>query len=227
MLRVCLSCCLLLIAPDALHAQDSRKEGKDGGPASPLGLNLGKVPEVLYAQVPAIQRGSGVVIERVSPGSAAARAGLLRHDILLSLDGALIDSPSRFLELLKSDQKHRAVPLVVLRGGKPLTLTVALSQPRDERPGPTALLKPGGPPAVTVEAMNLAGEKLSVIFTYYSKEAGKLERVTCSGSLDDIKHQVKDLARQQRMSPRVHDLADVALERLRVIHSRPEKIPKP
>ncbi len=60
---------------------------------------------------------------------------------------------------------------------------------------------------------------MSVTFKYYASGGSKLEQVQCTGSLDEIKKQVND----RGMPPRVQDLADVAIERLRVLNSSTQK----
>jgi hypothetical protein len=180
-------------------------------PLVALGLKLGPVPEVVYAQVPALPPGRGLLVIDVLPDSPASRAGLTRHDILLSAAGH---------DLLNADQLvgvEAAVPIKIFRAGRESTIHMAF------QPGPTAVLKPGGPPAVNVEAKPLDSNRLSVTFTYYSSGSSKLERVTCAGSLDEIKSQVNGLAREKRMSAGVKDLADVALDRIRVLNSAAKK----
>jgi hypothetical protein len=90
------------------------------------------------------------------------------------------------------------------------------------QPGPSGLwrgvLKPGGPPAVDVEAKRLEGGKLQITFMYYSQGTGKLERVRCSGSLAEIENEVRVLGEQNRMPARVQDLVDVALRRIRKLN---------
>jgi hypothetical protein len=80
-----------------------------------------------------------------------------------------------------------------------------------------AALKRVGPPAISVEAQRLEGDRLQITFTYYAHGTGKLERVKCSGSISQIESEVRELGKQNRMSVRVQDLVEVALRRLRVL----------
>ncbi len=200
-----------VLGPGAGQAQDK-------APSAALGLQLSAVPEVLYYQVPILPQGHGLLVVRVAPDSPAARAGVLRHDVLLSVDGRKLDK-SNHLEYLIAKQAQHKVSLKVLRAGKEMTLSLFPAVAA----GPKALLKPGGPPAVSIEAKTLEGKRLSVTFTFFANGTGKLERVTCSGSLDEIKQQVKDLGRENRMSAPVQDLADLALDRIRVLNSPAKK----
>ena len=182
-------------------------------PAIP-GLKLGKVPDVLYAQVPGIPSGKGLLVLKVEPDSPAAKVGLTQYDILLSLSGNSLTDAEQFYRLAETSTQARKSSLRLLRGGKELTLHISgktLAQT------PKAILKPGGPPTVSVEAKPLDGNRMSVTFKYYANGGSKLERVECTGSLDEIKEQVR------RMPPSVQDLADVAIERLRVLNSSTQK----
>lgn len=212
----------LVLLPCVALAQDAPK-GKSTPSAPTFGLKLVAVPEVVYAQVPALRQGRGLLVLQVTPDSPADRAGLTRHDILLSCDGNELLKPDQLdLRILTEQHKDAApVRLRVLRSGKELTLRMSPSLLFQT--GPVVALKPGGPPAVNVDAKRLENDRLSVTFTYYSNGSAKLERVTCAGSVDEIKLQVKDLARDKRMSAGVLDLADVALERLRVLNSPVKK----
>jgi hypothetical protein len=81
-----------------------------------------------------------------------------------------------------------------------------------------ALPKPGGPPAVTVEAEPLEQGKFRVVLRFYAANSGKLEEVPCSGSLGEIEAEVRSLRDQNRISPRVQDLIDVVLQRIRELN---------
>jgi len=185
------------------------------------GVSLGKVPGAVYAQVPTLPAGKGILVMAVAPGSAAARAGLKQYDVLVSLDGRSLDR----VEALTLSTSTNQVPIVLFRSGREMTLRVASAHLLHvaEPTGPKAMLKPGGLPAVAVEAKPLPGDRLTVTFTYFAIGSSKLERVNCSGSVDEIKKHVKDLGRQKQMPQQVKDLADVALERLRVLNTPSKK----
>jgi hypothetical protein len=179
------------------------------------GVRLGPVPQLLYDHLPALPPGHGIVVEDVQPGSALAQAGLRKHDILLSCDGVRIRDGKHFGQMLTpAEQPHR---LALLRAGREMTLAVNLPA-ADLDPMPKGLLKAGGPPAVTVEAQPLTDGKLRVVFRFYSPNTGKLERVTCSGSLRQIEDEVRQLGDNNRMPARVQDLVDVALKRIRALN---------
>ena len=107
--------------------------------------------------------------------------------------------------------------LRIIRGGKEFALTVAsAASPRsaDNYMPPKSLFKPGGPPAVSVEIKPLVAGGMEVNL-FYLNQANKMDRQALHSSLEQIEHQVADLAQQGQMSADVHDLVSLALKRLR------------
>jgi hypothetical protein len=179
-----------------------------------LGLRFALVPDVLYDHLPKLTRGAGLVVETIKADSPAEQAGLKRHDILLSYNGKDIKDGEQFANLLRSDRAERKAALVLLRGGKELTLDVGLAQLARVADNKTTRngrgsAKKGQPPAVSCEATPIGGGKMEVTFEYYPEGKGKLLRVKYSGSLEEIAVQVRQLPMP------VQDLARVALDRLR------------
>jgi hypothetical protein len=178
------------------------------------GVRLSPVPEILYAQVPALHRGQGVVVEELPEESALARQGVRKHDILLTLDKVPIRDGKHLSQMLTDGKAAGPRQLSLLRRGKEMTVAVDALGPETVL-FPKAMLKAGAPPAVNVEAQPMGQNKLKVVLTFYSNSNGKLEQVTCSGSLGEIEAEVRQLGRQKRLPPRVQDLVDVAMKRIR------------
>jgi hypothetical protein len=205
---------VLLLAGGLIRSAAVAAPPAEVGPVTVDGARLGPIPELLYTHLPALPRGRGVVVEHIQAGSVLGQAGLRRYDVLLACDGVAIRDGKHCSEMLSEARPHR---LLLFRAGRQMTL--ALGQPNPEpNPVPKSVLKPGGPPAVAVEAQPLEKGKLKVSFVYYS-HTGKLERVTCSGSLNQIETEVRQLGEQRRMPARVQDLVDVALKRIRVLNA--------
>jgi hypothetical protein len=181
------------------------------------GVRLAPVPAALYAHLPSLQPGQGVFVEDIEAHSALAEAGLARFDILLALDGTRLRDGMHFNDMIAKAREGQKSTLELMRAGKVITLSFAHAA-AEAVSVPKGLLKAGGPPAVAVEAQPLEAGKLKVIFVFYSP-AGKLERVTCSGSMVQIEAEVRQLGEEKRMPPRVQDLVDVALKRIRVLNS--------
>jgi len=82
--------------------------------APPLGLTV----ENLYAPI-AHQLGvgkSGVLVDSVTPGSAAAQAGLQPHDVIVEVNRRSVSDIDAYSRALKEGSKGRAVLLLVKRG---------------------------------------------------------------------------------------------------------------
>ncbi len=62
--------------------------------------------------------GGGVVLDKILPGSRAERIGLKQHDILVRIDGTLVDEAKQVRKLAKD-----GVKLELIRRGKRLSLT--------------------------------------------------------------------------------------------------------
>lgn len=87
-----------------------------------LGLTLDGLDPALRKQLN-VAEGQGLVVSAITPGGPAERAGLLASDILLTLnDQPLAESDDLAKRLKEAGEK--AVPLALLRGGKPLSISV-------------------------------------------------------------------------------------------------------
>jgi hypothetical protein len=199
-----------------------------------LGVQIAPVPEVLYAQLPALRSRGGVVITDVLPKSPAAEAGLRRHDILLAYDAKPIEDCAHFARLLRAARPDDKVELTLLREGReiqrpstlgkgPLLTFAAAGTTGDKDPvdGPRGLAKPGAPARVSVTATPLGGGKMVVTIEFYKDGTGKLQTFTCSGTAVEIDGKVKELPQ------RVQDLARAALQRIRALDFPAEPTSRP
>jgi len=80
------------------------------------GLVTARAPAVLREQF-RLERGAGLVVESVAPGSVAEHAGLKRHDVIVSVDGQLLLLPEQFTTLLEASGDDAPLECRVLRGG--------------------------------------------------------------------------------------------------------------
>ena len=94
--------CLLLGLP---AAQDQPRFGVEVGTPS----EATRVAHGLDRLLPAVE------VTRVFPDTVAAQRGLRTGDLLLSLEGALIDSPNRFADLIAATAPGRLVRVVISR----------------------------------------------------------------------------------------------------------------
>jgi hypothetical protein len=93
-----------------------------------LGLTLTRASAVLRQQL-AIKRGAGLVVEGVTAGSRAARAGFVQHDVLVKLDDQLLLLPEQFDALLESAEPDAPLDCTVLRGGREVVIPIANGAP--------------------------------------------------------------------------------------------------
>jgi membrane-associated protease RseP (regulator of RpoE activity) len=101
--------------------------GAPGGPglfraAMRLGARVEPVSAELAEQLD-LSKGQGLVVRDVVPDSAAAKAGLKAHDVILEIDGKKVTSSVPELAKLLADVKKDAtVDIVVFRKGKKETI---------------------------------------------------------------------------------------------------------
>jgi C-terminal processing protease CtpA/Prc len=114
---------------DDRRAAVARDLGAGAGPwqfafaGEGLGLVVTKAPPAMTAALP-VPRGSGLVVDRVLKGSAAAGAGLMPGDLVYRLDGQLLVNNEQFEVVVESLENGRDVEVQLVRDGSPLKRTV-------------------------------------------------------------------------------------------------------
>jgi hypothetical protein len=98
------------------HLQSVAEIATPAASAQGLGVTLSRATAVLRQQL-GIGRGAGLVADVVRPGSAAARAGFLQHDVLVRLDDQILVLPDQFDALLEAAEPSDPLACTVLRGG--------------------------------------------------------------------------------------------------------------
>lgn len=77
----------------------------------------------------------GVVVSYVLPGQPAARVGLQKQDVILSVNEVAVDSPRDVMRMIGGLEAGKVVQLTILRRGKTLQLSVPLgTRPESPRP---------------------------------------------------------------------------------------------
>ncbi len=99
-----------------------------------LGVGIEDVDGALAAQL-GLAEGEGLVITSVAEGSAAAKAGVQKHDILTRLDGKSPVTLEVLLDTLAQKKAGDEVSLRVLRAGKTVDLVATLQAPPEEEGG--------------------------------------------------------------------------------------------
>jgi S1-C subfamily serine protease len=110
-----------------------------------------------------IEPGPGIVIAAVVSDSPAAKAGVVRGDILLEVDGETVDSFVELVSLLEGYEPGDEVQLTILHGDDERTLPVTLGEQEGKPylgvvhcggrigPGPMVFIHAGEPGAMIVE----------------------------------------------------------------------------
>src|SRR5262245_16253029 len=169
---------LLACCPAAARGQtvDTKSAGSAKS-ALALGLAVGAVPDALYdhIRVPSLRRGQGVLIRAIAPDSPVVESDLQRNDIVLSCNGTPVRDGEQFVRLLQAAGPNGKARVELIRGGQAMRVSVRLAPPgsADSPVFAKGLLKPGGPPAVSVKAEVLDGGKLQVTFAFFSDGKGK------------------------------------------------------
>jgi len=165
-----------------------------------LGARVSPPSETLVDQL-GLPKGQGVVLDEVLPGSAAAKAGLKAHDVLLEVDGKAV--PARVEDLAKTVAELKAdtpFDVVVLRKGKRETVK-GLSLPkasaaRPER-GLPALprLKAGLLPDGVEKSATTSISRTDDRFT--AKHSDGETTITVRGAMDDGKAKAEEIVIEQ------------------------------
>ena len=93
-----------------------------------LGVNIGEVPPVLAVHL-GLEKGSGVVIRNLVKESPADKAGLDRHDVIVSVGGEkLEDGAEKFVQEIRGRQKGDELELEVIHRGERKKVVVRLSE---------------------------------------------------------------------------------------------------
>jgi serine protease Do len=95
-----------------------------------LGVNIQDITEDIAAAL-GQDSPKGALIAAVSDNSPAAKAGLMRGDVVLSLDGSAVDTPRDLSRLVAQSEPDSKVTLSILRAGKPMDLPVSLGNTAD------------------------------------------------------------------------------------------------
>jgi hypothetical protein len=100
-----------------------------------LGVQVQKPSPTLSEQLD-LPKGQGLVIESVVPNSAAAKAGLKKHDVLLEFNGKPVPNEvADFVRMLNEVKAHTPVDAVVLRKGRRETIKeLSLPEARSMQP---------------------------------------------------------------------------------------------
>jgi len=104
-----------------------------------LGVGLQPLDEDLAPSL-GLPKNSGEIVRSLVPNGPAARGGLQQGDVIVSVNGKPVTPEETVSYLIANTPVGSRVPLVVVRGGKRMTVNVTVG----ERPTEEALSKIGG-----------------------------------------------------------------------------------
>lgn len=97
-----------------------------------LGVQIQPVTEDIAAAL-GFDAAKGVLVTDVTADTPAAKAGITRGDIVVSVDGTEVNAPRDLTRMIATDAPGATVKLGLLRAGKPVDATVTLAA-RPEQP---------------------------------------------------------------------------------------------
>jgi C-terminal processing protease CtpA/Prc len=107
-----------------------------------LGVTAEETDDVVRSQLP-LESGVGLTIHGVIPDSPAAKAGLLKHDILIRLNDQLLMEPRQLSKLVQAKKPGDRVKLTFLRKGKEAKTEVTLEEHAETNSGNVQVLDLG------------------------------------------------------------------------------------
>jgi serine protease Do len=95
-----------------------------------LGVSVQDVTDEVAAALD-LEAAKGALIAEVTPGAPADRAGLRRGDVVLAVDGAEVADRRGLTRIIAAAAPGSRVTLSLLRGGRPMQVTVTLGDRAD------------------------------------------------------------------------------------------------
>lgn len=107
---------------DTLAKYGHVRRGYLGVRSQPVEISSGGQKELHREQT------SGLLLINVEDGSPAEKGGLIVGDIIVAIAGQAVSDPDELLASLVGEVVGKPTPIEVLRGGKPLALTVTIGE---------------------------------------------------------------------------------------------------
>jgi regulator of sigma E protease len=164
------------------------------GAEQTLEITIGETEREAMGRVGVLPYYARVKVAGVEPQGAAAKAGLMDGDVLVSVAGLDVGSHIEQVSKALSDLHGSPVSIVVRRGAEELSRSLVPAPGKDGRgdPGfalmPDSILKKYGPLQAIVESVKLNAKSAGVLFITLKKLfTGQLSPRTLSGPIDIYK----------------------------------------
>ncbi len=186
MTRFHVSTCVVLAALAAapLYAQSPRPPHPPASPANATSLHGGRsylgvdISDVTSDRVAPLKlkEEAGVEIVMVDEDAPAGKAGLKEHDVILSFNGAKVESEEQFRRMLRETPPGRTVTLGISRDGQPMNIQVQLTDRRkmiaDARDWEFNMPEMPVIPAIHVPEITIPSMDINVMSRSYSPATG-------------------------------------------------------
>jgi serine protease Do len=131
MFLFCLLVCLATAQPEESgydRSDDNWSYGSEesGGGSSYLGVDIADVSAERLGELK-LKEEHGVEVTMVDQDAPAGKAGLHEHDVIVSLNGAAVESAAQLRRMIKETPAGRVVNLGISRDGQPMTIKVQLA----------------------------------------------------------------------------------------------------
>lgn len=90
-----------------------------------LGVQIADLDSTMAERLHMKEQG-GAVVMMVGSGSPAEKAGIQLEDVIVSINGQKVESSSRLRLIVSGTRPGTAIPIELLRNGKPMTVTATL-----------------------------------------------------------------------------------------------------
>jgi len=184
-----------------------------------LGARLGKPSDAMVDQLD-LPKGQGLVIEDVTADSAAAKAGMKTHDILLELNGKPVPSDAQEMAKLVHEIKaDTPVDALVLRKGRKETVK-GLKLPEAKAVERPALPEAGGLPGLPGALFPNLNNRAMVTIRRNNDQFNAREQdgnvtITATGTLADGKATLKELRVKEGAETKTYESLEKVPEQYR------------
>src|SRR5580693_7068063 len=104
---------------------------EEGGTSSYLGVDINDVTTERLSALK-LKEEKGVEVTMVDQDAPAGKAGIKEHDVILTMNGAPVESKTQLQRLIHETPAGRVVSLGLSRDGQPMTIKVQLADRRNE-----------------------------------------------------------------------------------------------
>jgi serine protease Do len=97
-----------------LEDEETVLAGTETGTSKKLGITVQELTPKL-AESLGIKEDSGLIVNDVTPGSAAAKAGILRGDMILEINREKVETIAQYRKAVQAAQEKKSILLLIQR----------------------------------------------------------------------------------------------------------------